>query len=30
MLKVEVVNVETNDWIFGCAALDTHNHMRYW
>lgn len=29
MLHAEVVNLETNDWIFGCAAIETTDKMRF-
>lgn len=29
MLHAEVINLETNDWIFGCAAIETTDKMRY-
>lgn len=29
MLHVEVINLETNDWIFGCSAVETTDVMRY-
>ncbi|XP_055616650.1 GPI inositol-deacylase isoform X2 [Toxorhynchites rutilus septentrionalis] len=28
-LKVEVMNVNTNDWLFGCAAFEMDTNMRY-
>jgi hypothetical protein len=28
-LRVEVVNLETDDWVFGCAAIETTDSSRY-
>lgn len=28
-LKVEVVNLETDDWIFGCSAIETTGISRF-
>jgi hypothetical protein len=29
-LKVEVINLENDDWVFGCAANDINGLSRYW
>ncbi|XP_055304147.1 GPI inositol-deacylase isoform X2 [Sitodiplosis mosellana] len=28
-LNVEAINVDTDDWVFGCNAVDIHEHQRY-
>lgn len=29
-LTVEAINVDTDDWVFGCNAVDTDGKQRYW
>lgn len=30
ILSVEVVNVDIDDWVFGCAAVEVDESQRYW
>ena len=30
MLKVEVVNLENSDWVFGCSAKEVSGTSRHW
>lgn len=30
MLNLETVNIDGEDWLFGCAAIEVNNNMRYW
>lgn len=30
MLNVEAINIDTDDWVFGCSASDTDGTQRYW
>lgn len=30
MLHLEAINVDTDDWVFGCRANDVTNNHRYW
>lgn len=29
-LDVEAINVDTDDWVFGCNAVEIYEHQRYW
>ena len=30
MLKVDVVNLENSDWVFGCSAIELNGASRHW
>lgn len=30
MLNVEAINIDDDDWVFGCAALENDGHQRFW
>lgn len=30
MLNVEAIGIETNNWVFGCSAIEIYKKMRYW
>lgn len=30
MLYVEAINMETDDWVFGCRASETNGNQRFW
>lgn len=29
-LSVEAINIDTDDWVFGCNALESDGRQRYW
>lgn len=29
-VNVEAINIDTDDWIFGCNAIETHDYQKYW
>lgn len=30
MLNVEAINIDDDDWVFGCAALENDGRQRFW
>lgn len=29
-VHVEAINVDIDDWVFGCNAIEVHGNQRYW
>lgn len=29
-VNVEAINIDTDDWIFGCNAIEMHDYQKYW